>query len=50
AKSQSEVTLEKIVAYVALFAMLFNSEKSDGVFKILSKLKTIFSTTDVHYQ
>nr|UZN89712.1 polyprotein [Shallot yellow stripe virus] len=50
AKSHSEATLEKIVAYVALFAMLFNSEKSDGVFKVLSKLKTIFSTTDVHYQ
>lgn len=32
--------------------MFFNTEKSDAVFKILSKVKNIFSSTDfpVHYQ
>nr|QED45240.1 polyprotein [Onion yellow dwarf virus] len=52
AKSKSETTLEQIVALCALVAMFFNTEKSDAVFKILSKVKNIFSSTDfpVHYQ
>nr|QED45230.1 polyprotein [Onion yellow dwarf virus] len=52
AKSKSETTLEQIVALCALVAMFFNTEKSDAVFKILSKVKNVFSSTDfpVHYQ
>nr|QED45274.1 polyprotein [Onion yellow dwarf virus] len=52
AKSRSETTLEQIVALCALMAMFFNTEKSDAVFKILSKVKNVFSSTDfpVHYQ
>nr|BAE96765.1 polyprotein [Onion yellow dwarf virus] len=52
AKSRSETTLEQIVALCALMAMFFNTEKSDAVFKILSKVKSVFSSTDfpVQYQ
>nr|QED45246.1 polyprotein [Onion yellow dwarf virus] len=52
AKSKSETTLEQIVALCALMAMFFNTEKSDAVFKILSKVKNVFSSTDfpVNYQ
>nr|QED45188.1 polyprotein [Onion yellow dwarf virus] len=52
AKSKSETTLEQIVALCALMAMFFNTEKSDAVFKILSKIKNVFSSTDfpVQYQ
>nr|AFU35736.1 polyprotein [Onion yellow dwarf virus] len=52
AKSKSETTLEQIVALCALVAMFFNTEKSDAVFKILSKVKNVFASTDipVHYQ
>nr|QED45238.1 polyprotein [Onion yellow dwarf virus] len=52
AKSKSETTLEQIVALCALLAMFFNTEKSDAVFKILSKIKNVFSSTDfpVQYQ
>nr|QED45316.1 polyprotein [Onion yellow dwarf virus] len=52
AKSKSETTLEQIVALCALAAMFFNTEKSDAVFKILSKVKSVFASTDfpVQYQ
>nr|AWJ64349.1 MAG: polyprotein [Ornithogalum virus 3] len=43
-RTASEAYLEKIVAMVALCTMIFGSECSDGVFKILSKLKTVFTT------
>nr|QED45198.1 polyprotein [Onion yellow dwarf virus] len=50
AKSKSETTLEQIVALCALIAMFFNTEKSDAVFKILSKVKNVFSSTDIPVQ
>nr|QED45308.1 polyprotein [Onion yellow dwarf virus] len=50
AKSKSETTLEQIVALCALVAMFFNTEKSDAVFKILSKVKNVFSSTDIPVQ
>nr|QED45314.1 polyprotein [Onion yellow dwarf virus] len=50
AKSRSETTLEQIVALCALVAMFFNTEKSDAVFKILSKVKNVFSSTDIPVQ
>ncbi|QGZ13061.1 polyprotein [Begonia flower breaking virus] len=51
-KSESEMQLEKIVAFVALIAMMYNTEKSDAVFRILNKLKAVFGTLGeaVRYQ
>ncbi|UTQ50667.1 MAG: polyprotein [Plantago potyvirus 1] len=44
-KSKEEATLEKVVAFAALLAMMFDTERSDAVFRILSKLKTVLTTT-----
>nr|ADC55885.1 polyprotein [Freesia mosaic virus] len=51
-KSPTEKSLERTVAMVALLAMVFDTERSDAVFKILSKIKSVFSTLgdEVKYQ
>nr|ADF31932.1 polyprotein [Sunflower chlorotic mottle virus] len=38
--------LEQVIAFVTLITMLFDSERSDCVFKMLNKLKGIVSTLD----
>nr|NP_734412.1 6K1 protein [Peanut mottle virus] len=52
AKTETELGLEKVVAYLALIAMIFDGERSDAVFRALSKLKTVFGTLGetVRYQ
>nr|BBD14312.1 polyprotein [Plum pox virus] len=51
-KRDSQANLERVVAFVALVMMLFDSERSDGVYKILNKLKGIMGSVDqaVHHQ
>nr|AXQ71378.1 polyprotein [Plum pox virus] len=51
-KRESQANLERVVAFVALVKMLFDSERSDGVYKILTKLKGIMGSIDqtVHHQ
>nr|UXC97431.1 polyprotein [Bean common mosaic necrosis virus] len=44
AKTQTQLQLEKIVAFMALLTMCIDSERSDAVFKILQKLKSAFGT------
>nr|NP_734352.1 6K1 protein [Bean common mosaic necrosis virus] len=44
AKTQTQLQLEKIVAFMALLTMCIDSERSDAVFKILQKLKSVFGT------
>nr|YP_009351889.1 6K1 [Sunflower ring blotch virus] len=39
--------LEQIVAFVTLITMIFDSERSDCVFKTLNKLKGVVSTLDM---
>nr|BBE01235.1 polyprotein [Narcissus yellow stripe virus] len=46
ARSQSERELERVVAFVALILMMFDSERSDCVTKILNKLKNLVSTIE----
>nr|BAA36278.1 polyprotein [Japanese yam mosaic virus] len=46
AKRRGELELERIVAFIALVMMVFDSERSDCVVKILNKLKNIISPTD----
>nr|BDD37697.1 polyprotein [Narcissus late season yellows virus] len=52
AKRRSEQELEKIVAFIALILMMFDSERSDCVTKILNKLKNLMSSAepDVYHQ
>nr|AWJ58395.1 polyprotein [Plum pox virus] len=51
-KRDSQANLERVVAFVALVMMLFDSERSDGVYKILNKLKGVMGSIDqtVHHQ
>nr|AYR17243.1 polyprotein [Soybean mosaic virus] len=44
AKTATQLQLEKIEAFMALLTMCIDNERSDAVFKVLSKLKTFFST------
>ncbi|QIJ96720.1 polyprotein [Polygonatum kingianum virus 2] len=50
AKRKSEAELERVVAFVALVMMLFDSERSDCVHKILTKLKSVVGTIDADVQ
>ncbi|QED42783.1 polyprotein [Soybean virus A] len=44
AKTCVQSQLEKIVAFMALLTMCIDNERSDAIFKILSKLKMVFGT------
>nr|AIC83445.1 polyprotein [Bean common mosaic virus] len=44
AKNATQLQFEKIVAFMALLTMVIDTERSDAIFKILSKLKTVFHT------
>nr|UVT84829.1 polyprotein [Papaya leaf distortion mosaic virus] len=46
AKRKGEQNLEKIIAFVALVMMIFDSEKSDCVYKTLNKLRNLVATCD----
>lgn len=43
AKTGLQLQFEKIVAFMALLTMIVDTERSDAVFKVLSKLKSVFS-------
>nr|QPM95836.1 polyprotein [Basella rugose mosaic virus] len=51
-KNPFERNLEKVVAMMALFAMMFGSDKSSAVFNVLRNIKTVFGTLEdgVRYQ
>nr|WCB70616.1 polyprotein [Shamrock chlorotic ringspot virus] len=42
--------LEQIVGFIALIMMIIDSERSDGVFKILSKVKNVIGSQQVRFQ
>nr|BAM28734.1 polyprotein [East Asian Passiflora virus] len=44
AKTPVQCQFEKIVAFMALLTMCIDTERSDAIFKILNKLKVVFST------
>nr|YP_004306483.1 6K1 protein [Passion fruit woodiness virus] len=44
AKTQVQLQFEKIIAVLALITMCIDAERSDAIFRILSKLKMVFST------
>nr|YP_001816829.1 6K1 protein [Telosma mosaic virus] len=43
-KTGTQVQFEKIIAFMALITMIIDLERSDALFRILSKLKTVFGT------
>nr|YP_010809025.1 6k1 [Passionfruit Vietnam virus] len=43
-KSATQVNFEKIIAFMALLTMCVDAERSDALFRILHKLKTVFGT------
>ncbi|ATY46581.1 polyprotein [African eggplant mosaic virus] len=45
-KRPSEAKLEQIVAFVALMMMVFDTDRSDCVYKVLNKLKNIMGVVD----
>nr|QCG74723.1 polyprotein [Tobacco etch virus] len=46
AKQPEIAYFEKIIAFITLVLMAFDTERSDGVFKILNKFKGILSSTE----
>ncbi|UTQ50671.1 MAG: polyprotein [Rumex potyvirus 1] len=52
AKSPMESKYERIIAMFALFMMVFDADRSDCVYKILNKLRTLtnIAQTDVYHQ
>nr|NP_734392.1 6K1 protein [Cocksfoot streak virus] len=52
AKTHAEAKLEQIMARMALAAMMFDAQRSDAVFKVLSKIKTVLTSAgqSVHHQ
>nr|UOF93311.1 polyprotein [Endive necrotic mosaic virus] len=46
ARSQGQTELERIVAFAALVMMMFDSERSDCVYKVLNKLKGCISSIE----
>nr|WEI47418.1 polyprotein [Telosma mosaic virus] len=43
-KTANQVQFEKIIAFMALLTMCVDAERSDALFRILNKLKTVFGT------
>nr|WKR38926.1 polyprotein [Potyvirus sp.] len=43
-KTATQLQFEKIVAFMALLTMCIDTERSDAVFKVLTKLKAVFGT------
>nr|YP_254717.1 6K1 [Thunberg fritillary mosaic virus] len=46
AKTDGERNLERVVAVSALLLMIFDAERSDVVYKILNKLKTLIGVVE----
>ncbi|ANA48365.1 polyprotein [Impatiens flower break virus] len=44
AKTGTQVQFEKIIAFMALITMIIDTERSDAIFKVLNKLKSVFQT------
>nr|YP_007001297.1 6K1 [Blue squill virus A] len=44
AKTAVQLQFEKIIAVLALLTMCIDAERSDAIFRILSKIKTVFTT------
>nr|AZL49326.1 polyprotein [Henbane mosaic virus] len=45
-KRESEARLEQVVAIIALLMMVFDNERSDCVYRVMNKLKTVVSVAD----
>nr|YP_002539445.1 6K1 [Pepper veinal mottle virus] len=45
-KRPAEAKLEQIVAFVALMMMVFDTDRSDCVYKVLNKLKNVMGVVD----
>ncbi|QVY19271.1 polyprotein [Clivia yellow stripe virus] len=45
-KGLCEVRLEQSIAIVTLLAMIFDQERSDAIYKILNKIRTLIMTTE----
>uniref|UniRef100_A0A481UMW7 Genome polyprotein n=2 Tax=Dasheen mosaic virus TaxID=29271 RepID=A0A481UMW7_9POTV len=52
ARTALQLQFEKIIAFLAIVTMCIDAERSDAVFRLLSKLKTVFATVgeDVRIQ
>nr|QBI77037.2 polyprotein [Dasheen mosaic virus] len=52
AKTALQLQFEKIIAFLAIVTMCVDAERSDAVFRLLNKLKTVFATVgeDVRIQ
>nr|NP_734337.1 6K1 protein [Tobacco vein mottling virus] len=46
AKNTGQASLERIIAFVSLTLMLFDNERSDCVYKILTKFKGILGSVE----
>uniref|UniRef100_A0AAU6NE54 Genome polyprotein n=1 Tax=Ethiopian yam virus TaxID=3123104 RepID=A0AAU6NE54_9POTV len=49
-KRADESKFEAIIAFIALVLMIFDAERSDCVYRSLTKLKSLVSTTEVTHQ
>nr|UQS87546.1 polyprotein [Yam mosaic virus] len=49
-KRSEECKFEAIIAFIALVLMIFDAERSDCVYRSLTKLKSLVSTTEVSHQ
>nr|YP_006846309.1 6K1 [Potato virus B] len=51
-KSSEQVNFERIIAFVSLVLMMFDAERSDCVYRSLTKLKSLMGTVEntVHFQ
>nr|YP_010809062.1 6K1 [Ashitaba mosaic virus] len=45
-KSKGEATLERIVAFMSLIMMMFDADKSDYIYKVLNKLRSLTTTIE----
>nr|YP_004046674.1 6K1 [Sweet potato virus C] len=45
-KSRKEIQYERIIAFISLLLMVIDSERSDCVYKILSKLRGLMGCID----
>ncbi|UYO37323.1 polyprotein [Paris potyvirus 3] len=52
AKSRNEIHLEQVMAFITLLTMVFSAEKSDCIYKVLNKLRSLIGTVeqDVYHQ
>nr|YP_010809082.1 6K1 [Ornithogalum mosaic virus] len=46
AKNPQEHQLEQVIAFMTLLSMMYSPERSDGLFKILNKVKGVLGTIE----